>query len=60
MPHARAAEAVGLAMSVQPHVGGGMSDALGCPTKRLMNVVLGACVEPDVKPRDAGSRSAEP
>ncbi len=29
MPHARAAEAVGLAMSVQPHVGVGMSDALG-------------------------------
>ena len=30
MPHARAAEAVGLALSVQPHVGVGMSDALGC------------------------------
>jgi hypothetical protein len=29
MPHTRAAEAVGLAMSVQPHVGVGMSDALG-------------------------------
>ena len=29
MPHARAAEAVGLALSVQPHVRVGMSDALG-------------------------------
>ena len=33
MPHARAAEAVGLALSVQPHVCVGMSDALGCPGK---------------------------
>ena len=31
MPHARAAEAVGLALSVQPHVGVGMSDTLGRP-----------------------------
>ena len=31
MPHARAAEAVGLALSVQPHVSVGMSDALGRP-----------------------------
>jgi hypothetical protein len=30
MPHARAAEAVGLATMVQPHVGVGMSDALAC------------------------------
>ena len=31
MPHARAAEAVGLALSVQPHGRVGMSDALGRP-----------------------------
>jgi hypothetical protein len=30
MPHTRAAEAESLAVSVTPHVGVGMSDALGC------------------------------
>jgi hypothetical protein len=33
MPHTRAAEAVGLAVIVTPHVGVGMSDTLGCHNK---------------------------
>jgi hypothetical protein len=35
MPHTRAAEAVGLAEIITPHVGVGMSDTLGRPRREL-------------------------